>query len=75
MRLANNLVGRRFGRLLVVIAASNPAGRLRWDCLCDCGTMHLVAPRDLVQARVKSCGCLRKDNCAKMGREKHGTAI
>lgn len=51
-----DLVGRRFGKLLVV----RRDGRrypTRWIVRCDCGRMKSMARKSLIASR--SCGCLR----------------
>ena len=55
-----NLVGRRFGRLLVDhLDPRQKIGRMqRWVCLCDCGRTTSVIQCHLVTGRTKSCGCL-----------------
>ena len=62
-----DLVGQRFGRLVVVektnIRSSN--GEISWECLCDCGNKHSVFTSNIRQGNVKSCGCLRKEKAAK----------
>lgn len=40
-------------------------GRRRFRCLCACGNQKVVASGDLLNARVKSCGCLRRELAAK----------
>ena len=47
-----DLVGRRFGRLIVTAYAQDR----KWFCFCDCGVRVLVSLR----GGRKSCGCLRK---------------
>jgi len=37
--MKENLVGRRFGRLLVQERAGATHSGTRWRCLCDCGKM------------------------------------
>lgn len=58
-----DLVGRRFGRLLVVEQCE---GRLRgmytWRCKCDCGTTRIVPTSALNTGNTTSCGCLTKEN-------------
>lgn len=56
--IAEDLTGRRFGRLTVLHRVENRNGRVCWACRCDCGTMHVVTAHDLKEGRVKSCGCL-----------------
>jgi hypothetical protein len=56
---AENLTGKRFGRLLVKKQA--PTGKrnnLRWHCLCDCGRIVISHGGDLRRGKAKSCGCL-----------------
>lgn len=62
MTLLMDLTGQRFGRLVVVCRAHSEAGRVRWDCLCDCGQRkNAVIASWLRVGDVKSCGCLRRD--------------
>src|SRR3954454_12334770 len=51
--------GQKFGRLTLVarVAARN----LRWECLCECGSRHLVYAGNLRSGRVSSCGCRRSE--------------
>lgn len=61
MKPLNDLVGKRFGSLVVVGRAfPNYRGNAVWSCICDCGTSkNLIGT---VLARTKSCGCLRRKN-------------
>jgi hypothetical protein len=55
-----DLIGQRFGRLLVLNRAENASGgQSRWDCRCDCGASKTVRGRDLNNGSTLSCGCLR----------------
>jgi len=59
--MAENLIGERFGRLLVIqVAGRNKYGQIKWLCKCDCGNTKAVFGSDLKRGKVKSCGCLRK---------------
>lgn len=40
-----DLVGQRFGRLLVLERAHNRAGRAAWTCECECGNQTVVRRR------------------------------
>jgi hypothetical protein len=52
------LVGERFGLLLVVEAAGFAKGRALWRCACDCGATNVVTTgNQLQQGHKKSCGC------------------
>lgn len=52
-----NLVGRRFGRLVVTSITLRRYRRTRWICLCDCGRTHEVNGESLLNGNTKSCGC------------------
>ena len=63
-----DLVGRRFGRLLVVAPApSTEKGIARWVCCCDCGNTVVVRGDKLRLQGTASCGCLRKDKATRHG--------
>lgn len=48
-----NLVGRRFGRLMVLSYAGNST----WNCVCDCGRTSVVHTGALNFGTSQSCGC------------------
>lgn len=54
----------RFGRLVVVKIAkkNNKRKNYDWVCVCDCGNECIVNVSDLIAKKVKSCGCLLKEN-------------
>ena len=61
-----NILGQKFGRLLVVERTSSTrSGSILWRCLCDCGNEHLASTRHLNRNGrtgkyvVRSCGCLQ----------------
>lgn len=39
--VAEDLTGRRFGKLVAVKKMESKNGRTRWECRCDCGNMHI----------------------------------
>lgn len=58
-----NLLGMRFGWLLVVAdAGSAPSGAKgksrRWVCRCDCGNVTVVSANSLRTNNTRSCGCM-----------------
>lgn len=70
-RKVANLKGKRFGRLTVVASTflREPANKSAiWKCKCDCGKITYVNSDALKSGRTKSCGCLRVENCAKVGK-------
>lgn len=53
-----NLVGQRFGKLLVKGRAPNSKhGKSRWHCICDCGTNSIHLGCILHRGDARSCGC------------------
>lgn len=67
MKIKNDLMGRRFNRLLVIDEA--PSIRRKdgrgtfsmWRCVCDCGKITTVRANQLICKITKSCGCLKKE--------------
>ena len=56
-----NLLGQRFGRLVVTNEASNKGTATRWRCVCDCGNDCVVTTNHLRRGRTQSCGCLQRE--------------
>lgn len=59
-----NLVGKKFGRLVVTGATeTSVSGDPLWECLCICGTIKSVRGGDLRRKKhgTRSCGCLAKE--------------
>ena len=54
-----DLMGQRFGRLVVIAPHENVNGRTAWLCQCDCGVLISVRTSDLRSGHTKSCGCLK----------------
>lgn len=67
-------IGARFGRLTVTgDGRPSPRGELTLRCRCDCGSVSDVYPRNLLSGATRSCGCLRAEKCAEVGRASKGT--
>lgn len=63
------MVGRRFGRLLVLRRGARGADtRAYWVCSCDCGGETVVSGKYLRTGVTRSCGCLGREWSASMGR-------
>ena len=65
-----DIVGERFGRLVVKDKHSkrNQFNRIQWVCECDCGSTLLVDTGSLKSSNTKSCGCLRRDDAIRKGK-------
>ncbi len=70
------MIGEKFGRLLVIDQAETDTHGKRWRCICDCGAEHIVNGVLLRNGTTNSCGCYRRDLGVLMGSnsKKHGHA-
>lgn len=56
---ADNLVGKRFGKLRVLRrAGSDCSWKPLWVCHCECGQEKTIRGSDMRRGRISSCGCL-----------------
>jgi len=56
-----DLIGQRFGRLIVIELFDRNAKRTLWKCKCDCGNEKVIDSGSIVSGHTKSCGCFRRD--------------
>ena len=58
-----DIVGQKFGRLLVVERAPDLNGHSRWKCECDCGNTCVILQSSLLKSKgaTRSCGCLARE--------------
>lgn len=71
-----NLVGMRFGRLVVTKFVGyrehqHSVRRSLWECVCDCGKAHITTAKMLRSGSPSSCGCLQRDAASKTAKT-HG---
>lgn len=60
MRKTKNLVGLRFGKLIVLKKSDYTLhNKTIWTCFCVCGNVVDVQAQLLLRGSAKSCGCLR----------------
>ena len=64
--IKNDLVGKRFGRLLVIAQGESLNGHTRWLCKCDCGRERLVHGSSLKSGNTTSCGCYKTENAKRL---------
>lgn len=59
--MSTNLVGDRFGKLVVIEKSDFRAsdGCIMWKCQCDCGKITFVNTNSLKNGDIESCGCIR----------------
>ena len=71
-RWVRDLLGKRFGRLLVIRFDSlrqrgnGMSNKAYWLCRCDCGKEVAVGSDCLVRGQTRSCGCLRREKSSRM---------
>lgn len=55
-----NLIGKRFGKLLVIerLGQIKNDSKVYWKCLCDCGNISYVNTNNLQSKNTQSCGCI-----------------
>lgn len=73
----DDLTGKKFGRLTVVKKSHtkkyNSNSNIYWLCKCECNSETTVKTSHLKDGRIKSCGCLEKENLDKIsGQTTHG---
>lgn len=56
-----DMVGQKFGRLLVISRAPSRHKRAYWNCICDCGRTCVANGKWVRQGKKQSCGCLRSE--------------
>jgi len=78
-RFADDITGRRFGRLVVQSRSTNlSGGHARWNCVCDCGQKTVSMGRHLHSGRAQSCGCRAREIARKTALKtftKHGECV
>lgn len=60
--LKQNLIGKRFGKLIVVSEDGRKNNNVLWKCICDCGGTNTVSSCSLNSGNTKSCGCFNGMN-------------
>lgn len=64
MGYKKDITGQKFNKLSVLSFSHNGKdGSAHWLCICDCGNYKTVVTTKLTTGVIKSCGCLRNENC------------
>lgn len=70
-----DLKGLKFNYWTVIKpVGKNSSGQIKWECICDCGTISIVDSVTLTHNRSKSCGCYRIESQSKRA-SKHRATI
>lgn len=60
-RMNSDLVGLKFGRLVVKAESDRINGKRMWQCFCECGETVIAQGNNLRSGHTKSCGCFRSE--------------
>ena len=72
--IQKNVIGQKFGRLLVVSdSGERKGGYTMWNCQCDCGNIIKVKSGLLYKGTTQSCGCYQKETASKIHNKHHAT--
>lgn len=71
MFATSDMVGKRFGRLVVLRQGVNSKRFVTWICQCDCGLIVEVRGVSLRNGHTQSCGCLNSERRAEHLAEYH----
>lgn len=64
IRARADMIGKRFGRLMVVCIAEKRNAVIYYKCVCDCGNSIVTSGHSLRGGSTQSCGCSRIGNNA-----------
>lgn len=59
--IIDNMINKKFGRLLVISKAPLKNKYIEYECLCDCGKVTIKNKSNLTNGTTNSCGCLLLD--------------
>lgn len=67
-----DITGQKFGELVVLGFKGLARNRSSlWNCKCSCGNTTVIARSNLIQKKIRSCGCIRKKQVGALNK-KHG---
>lgn len=71
--IRKDLTGQKFGRLTALFVCDRkPREKVRWHCICECGTEVDVLGTCLISGYTRSCGCLAKEVRRQTGEQSRG---
>ena len=62
-----SIVGKRFGKVIILEEALEKGKNALCKCKCDCGNVFITRQYSITSGKTKSCGCLHKENISKLG--------
>ena len=63
-KTSNNLIGKEFGKLIVISDSGQRTSnrQIIWNCKCECGNITQVRTNNLISGNTYSCGCLKQSH-------------
>lgn len=74
-RPALDIVGKRFGKLIILGRWGTRGHQLLWRAKCDCGNVVLVNSANVLRRKTKGCGCLRHQAGKNNPAYRHGQTL
>lgn len=66
--IKKNVIGKRYGRLVVEADSATRNGDRYVTARCDCGEVRSIKLRSITAGRTKSCGCLHSETAASLNK-------
>ena len=66
------MIGKRFGRLVVLKRDDSSKRRIKYICRCDCGEIKSIQKCHLLSGATQSCGCLQKERARESNLKHNG---
>lgn len=66
MPRALDLIGQRFGRLVLIRLTESRNNARYWETKCDCGAKKIIRQLSMTQGRTTSCGCFQRENASRI---------
>lgn len=70
-----DISNQKFGRLTAIKIDHREPPKTYWLCKCDCGNTKVADINQLTQGKIKSCGCLQKENTKKLAAKNYNNLI
>lgn len=62
--MTHDLIGKRFGRLIVLCYYQRAGNEHKWKCQCDCGATCIHRTQYFYRSPMPSCGCYKREKVA-----------
>lgn len=63
-----SIVGKRFGKVIILEEALEKGKNALCKCKCDCGNVFITRQYSITSGKTKSCGCIHRECISKVGK-------